>query len=107
MAQGSDPYGIRVIGTMASATTDGQFQNADYEIQRTLSSTSSATVPSTAGWKRLITIPTPGAGVDVTHDDLLANDGVYRWYRIRHTLAGSDPSTFLASVIGAKPVILS
>lgn len=96
-------YGIKVLFTSASATTDGLAQNADSEIQRTTSSTSSATVPNTTAFAKLVTLPAAGGGTDYEYLDVLPNDGTYRWYRVRHTLAGSDPSTFLATVLGAKP----
>lgn len=99
-------YGIKVICTAASATTDGMAQNADVEIQRTLSSTGSETIPETTNFATLVTLPAAGAGSDYEYVDVLPADGTYRWYRVRHTLAGSDSSTFLSTVLGAKPTLL-
>ena len=96
-------HGVKILITGASASTDGMAQDADVEIQRTTSSTSSETVPNTTGFSTLITINAHGAGTEYTYTDLRPNDGTYRWYRTRHVLSTRNPSTFLAPVKGAKP----
>lgn len=84
-------YGIQVTVTYQHASTALGSQNPQAEIWRTVSSTSSATVPSTAGWKPLVTLP---EGSQRTYTDVLPNDGNRRFYRVRHTQVGFSPSTW-------------
>jgi len=105
MAVETKQYGVRLeIDTNYNSTATGGTVLSNVEIHRTLSSTGSATAPSTDDWTSIATVTHKAALV--IHDDLLPNDGAYRWYRVRHTLEGWSPSTWMAEVWGAKPVEL-
>lgn len=90
-------YGIRLAWSPNLTDSEGNPCLPQTEIQRTLG----VAAPATSAWS---TIVYARAG-STQYDDLLASDGIRRWYRIRHRAPGYEPSTWLGNV-DAKPTEL-
>jgi len=92
---GTVTYGIRLRWGVNGSDTFGNPVNPQTQVW---------VASATSGpWPRPL-ITTVAGATEYTHT--LPNDGVRRYYRIRHALSGYEPSTFLG-LVDAKPTRLT
>ena len=95
---GDITYGVELVWGVNTADSIGGPIIPQTEIHMVKGASAA---PTTANWGTLVT--TQAGSTSYTH--VLASDGARRWYRIRHVLAGYEPSTWLGNV-DAKPTQL-
>lgn len=94
-SSGSVQYGISLRWSLNTTDTLGNPVTPQTQVW--------AAAATSGPWKRPL-ITTIAGATNYTHT--LPNDGVRRYYKIRHTLTGYEASTFLG-LVDAKPTRLT